>query len=280
MAKLYPQLILFGDSLLQGSCAIQSGFSLQAALQDHCMRRYDVVNRGMSGYNTSQCLKYLPSMFLAPGPNVAPIKIVIILLGANDAAINDPPMSFQGVDFEGYKENLTAIASHDIWKAHGAKIVLTTPPPLDEIRTGPADLEWGHKQPSRTSKRSQKYSQICRDVAKELGEEGEHEVVLVDLWRGVMDKAIEMCPEWKEKGIKDGPPYLGDPECGLQGGLGTLLSDGLHMNGEAYKVFADLLMPHVKPEWRELPPESREDYVFPDWQTAEWLEKDGPPKAK
>lgn len=40
---------------------------LTGVLED-CLRRYDVVNRGFSGYNTSQALKIFEDLFPEPGP--------------------------------------------------------------------------------------------------------------------------------------------------------------------------------------------------------------------
>ena len=93
----YPQLVLFGDSLFQGCSDIQDGFSFQGALQNRecqeavyaacghvltspfsdCMRRIDVVNRGFSGYNTSQSLKIIENVFPAPTPSGPKLEILV-----------------------------------------------------------------------------------------------------------------------------------------------------------------------------------------------------------
>lgn len=224
----------------------------------------DVINRGMSGYNTSQCLFQLPQAFLPPGPNVAPIAYVIILLGANDAVINGPTAN-QGIALSNYRDNLATIATHPIFTAHGASILIVTPPPLNEIHTSKLDLAWGHAAPIRTAKRSAAYSQAAREVAVQTG------ATVIDLWKGIMNRAVEMCPEWKDGKMK-GPPWLGDPDCGLQGGLKELLPDGLHMNGEAYQILASLILKHIHPEWASL--ENREGYIFEEWGMAPRLEKD------
>ena len=237
-----------------------------------------MVNRGLSGYNTSQALRLLPEIFSPPGPGVPKIDYLIVLFGANDAVI---PMetTHQGIDKDAYRRNLREIVTHDIFCAHKPKkILLVTPPPVDEIKTTPADKAWGHPLPCREAKRSAQYSQIAREVAAEVGEP----VVLVDLWKAIMEKAISMTPERNEF-HRSGSPYLGDPECGLQGGLDVLLPDGLHMNGDAYRAFADLVLPHMKPEYATLPPGNKSDYVWPDWRVMPWLEKDtqeqGPSKG-
>ena len=65
-------------------------------------------------------------------------------------------------------------------------------------------------------------------------------------------------------GVRGGP-WLGDPACGMRGGLAHLLPDGLHMSGDAYRVFFEALVPFVGAEWKGIAPEDRRGYVFPDW---------------
>lgn len=42
-----------------------------------CLRRYDVVNRGFSGYNTSQALKILENLFPEPGPGTPKMEYLV-----------------------------------------------------------------------------------------------------------------------------------------------------------------------------------------------------------
>lgn len=100
----YPQVVLFGDSLFEGCVEVQDGFSFFAALQKReqpssasqrtsqvtsiqdimltygtadCSRRFDVVNRGFSGYNTSQALKILEEVFPKPEPTGPKLKYLV-----------------------------------------------------------------------------------------------------------------------------------------------------------------------------------------------------------
>lgn len=41
------------------------------------MRRYDVVNRGFSGWNTANALKYLPDIFLPPSESGPQLKYIV-----------------------------------------------------------------------------------------------------------------------------------------------------------------------------------------------------------
>ncbi|KAI1173941.1 SGNH hydrolase [Nemania sp. FL0916] len=247
MAKPYNQIVLFGDSLFQGCSNVDQGFSFQGALQHLCMRGLDVVNRGLSGYNTKNALELLPLIFPPPSPANPRIEYLLVLLGANDACL-PVPTSSQGVPIDQYKENLIKIITHEHIKAHNPKILLVTPPPLDEIRSFVIDLANGHKEVVRKAAVSAQYSETVRQVAAEVPG-----VVLVDLQKALMEKAISMTPDYDPSG-----PPLGYPEGGKRGALEQLLPDGLHMSGEGYKVLFDIVKPHIT-----LP----EDYfVYPDWR--------------
>ncbi|RKU44182.1 hypothetical protein DL546_007138 [Coniochaeta pulveracea] len=258
MALPWPQVVLFGDSLFQQAAEVKDGFSFEAALQQQVLRRYDVVNRGLSGYNTSQALKHIDQIFTKPTEGGPKIKYLFVLLGANDACVK-MPTNQQHIPLDKYKENLTKIITHPLITAHNPKILLVTPPPIDEIHITKLDLAWGHQEATRKAKISATYSQAVRDVA------AEHPgTVLIDLCKAIMDVAIAKTPGFEPKtGVA-----LGDPESGLRGYLEHLLPDGLHMSGEAYRIFFDAVKGHIE-SWDE---ESREGYTLPDWQVAPKLE--------
>ncbi|KAF7547782.1 hypothetical protein G7Z17_g7483 [Cylindrodendrum hubeiense] len=239
MATTYPQLVLFGDSLFQHAVEILDGFSFQSALQTRFCRRIDVVNRGLSGWTSSHALKYVPDIF--PERN----------------GDSGPKMDYLHVPLETYKDNLTKIVNHPRITAHKPKILLVTPPPLDQIKVTGLNMAAGHSQAVRTSAISASYSEAARQVARE-----NPGVVSIDLWKAIMDKAIEMAPG----DYQAGGPWLGSPENGKQGGLDVLLPDGLHMAGKAYEVFYDTILPHIGQEWQSLGGDDRTGYVLPDWR--------------
>ena len=97
----------------------------------------------------------------------------------------------------------------------------------------------------------------------------EHSVGLIDLSKAVMDYAISKTPSFdRSKG------NLGDPETGERGHLKDLLSDGLHLSAEGYRVFYDVVKPHLGKEWEGTDDEKRVGYVLPDWKVAPWPEED------
>ncbi|KAK7422366.1 hypothetical protein QQX98_001645 [Neonectria punicea] len=257
MAATYPQIVLFGDSLFQHAVEILDGFSFQSALQQHLCRRLDVVNRGLSGWTSSHALQHVPDIFPERNGDAGPkMEYLVILLGANDAVIELPTTS-QHVAIETYRDNLTKIINHPRITAHKPTILLVTPPPLDQLKVRVLNMAAGHSQETRTSAISASYSEMARQVARE-----NPGVVLVDLWKAIMDKAIEMAPG----DYQAGGPWLGSPENGKPGGLEELLPDGLHMSGKAYRVFYDTIIPHIGKKWQGLAGDDRTGYILPDWR--------------
>ncbi|KAH9906386.1 SGNH hydrolase [Xylariomycetidae sp. FL2044] len=249
MAKPYKQVVLFGDSLFQGASEVLDGFSFQGALQHRCVRGLDVINRGFSGYNTKNALEILSQVFLPPSSSTPKIEYLLVLLGANDACL-PIPTNTQGIAIEEYEANLVKIITHEHVVAHRPMILLVTPPPLDEIRLTELDLQFGHKQVTRQAAVSAAYSEVVRKVAASVSG-----VTLIDLHKGIMDKAISMTPDYDTNG-----PPLGYPKGGNRGALKQLLPDGLHMSGDSYRVFFDLVQPHIGPFGDDFA-------VFPNWRT-------------
>ncbi|SPN98360.1 related to IAH1 Isoamyl acetate hydrolytic enzyme [Cephalotrichum gorgonifer] len=255
--KLYPQIVLFGDSLFQGAAASDDGYSFQGTLQSRYNRRYDVINRGLSGWTSSNALEYLPQIIPPASESTPRIEYIFILLGANDAVLK-LPWTKQHVPLATYEENLKKIVTHANITSHKPKIFIVTPPPLDEIHTTRRGRDQGDEEPFRDASVAAEYSETARKVAKEKG------VGLVDLYQALMDKAVELTPGFDASG-----PKLGTPKCGQQGGLKDLLYDGLHMTGEAYRVFYNLVVPLVEDEWASASDEDRKrQYLFPDWKVV------------
>lgn len=248
-----------------------------------CSRRYDVVNRGFSGYNTSQALKILEQVFPKPeagGPNLKYLvsltnhtiwgrgdgkhpqhtnpSLQVVLLGANDAALQQE-VDNQGVPLEEYKTNLRRIITHPHVTAHAPQVLVVTPPPLDEIRTTELDVP-KYGRGLRQTARSAAYSQAARDVAASVAG-----VKVVDLQRALLDVAAARTPGWD---AATQPPLGSSAAGGQRGYLETLLPDGLHLGGEAYRVFFGLVAAEIK-----LPGADAEGYVHPEWRRAPWLKE-------
>ncbi|EPE07268.1 gdsl lipase acylhydrolase family protein [Ophiostoma piceae UAMH 11346] len=261
MAKPYPQVVLFGDSLFQGATETQDGFSLQGALSAYGIRRFDIINRGLSGYNTSQALRVLPSVFPLPKASddayVPKIAYLVVLLGANDAAL-PATVDNQHIPLAEYKANLKSIITHPNILAHKPeKIIVVTPPPVDSIRLAEYEsLVSGQQQPvSRLARVSAEYSKAAREVGESVPG-----VQVVDLHKSLTDLAVARTPGYDPK---SGIP-LGDKES-KRGYLANLLTDGLHLSGEGYRVLWEELKPHLAPPSTD---DESGGWAYPSWRLA------------
>ena len=106
--------------------------------------------------------------------------------------------------------NLKAIAEHDDVAAHTPRIILITPPPVNEYKLEESDLLKGLTDPRRTAENTKKYADATVEVAKELG------IAVLDLWSIFMEKA----------GWKQGEPLIGSKKVARSDFLDSLLIDG------------------------------------------------------
>lgn len=172
------------------------------------------------------------------------------------------PTNKQHVPLDQYRVNLSAIVTHPVIVAHSPKIFIVTSPPLDQIRITELDLACGHPAATRQTKISATYSEAARQVAA-----AHPGVTLIDLHKALMDCAIAKTPGYDCTG-----PALGDPDGRQRGYLEHLLPDGLHLSGEAYQIFYDIIKPHLGSEWAGSNEDDRVGYTLPDWRLAPWLD--------
>ncbi|EGE81965.2 GDSL Lipase/Acylhydrolase [Blastomyces dermatitidis ATCC 18188] len=236
----YDQIILFGDSITQGSCDQGSGgFAFCPALQHDYIRRFDIINRGFSGYTSEQALAIFPCFF--PPVQKARVRLMTVFFGANDAVL---PGFQQHVPLNLYRENLIKILTHPLIKAHPeTNLLLLTPPPVNEYQFSPSDTDTdtdtdtgagadrdvdadvgtqpGALDPEpepepaspimRKASRTKQYADACREVGKKLN------VPVADIWTAFMTVA----------GWVDGQPLAGSREVPVNERLQALLSDGM-----------------------------------------------------
>jgi isoamyl acetate esterase len=236
-SKMYPQFVLLGDSITEGS-----SLTLAARLSQWYARRLDVINRGFGGYTSSMGLEVLQQFFPAqtsPSPAVPRVQLMTVFFGANDACVPGHP---QHVHLETYLANLKKILGYQAVKLHNTQVILVTPPPVDE---------WQLDGPDRTAKHTAKYAAAARELGAEL------QVPLLDLWTIFMHKA-----GWKEgwtgalPGSKDAPRNTV---------LGDLLSDGLHFTELGYNLMFDELVTLISQRLPDHVPEKL-PMIFPDWK--------------
>ncbi|KAK9936545.1 hypothetical protein M0R45_013381 [Rubus argutus] len=186
-----PKIYLFGDSITEESFG-DGGWG--ASLAHHFSRTVDVVLRGYSGYNTRWALKVLERAF--PGCDdggEAPLAVTVFF-GANDASLPDRYSAFQHVPLDEYKQNLRSIVSFLKKQWPTTRILLITPPPIDEDgRLQFPYVENPLNQPERTNEAAGAFAKACVAVARESG------LPVIDLWT-----KMQQFPGWQKDHLRDG----------------------------------------------------------------------------
>ena len=131
----------------------------------------------------------------------------MIFFGANDACL---PGQYQHVPLDQYCDTLKLLCLNPSIVAHNPKILLVTPPPVNEYQLTVRDASKGYTAPQRTAANTQIYADACRKVGEELG------LPVVDLWHAFMGKA----------GWKEGETLTGSRGAERSAILESLLMDG------------------------------------------------------
>lgn len=133
----------------------------------------------------------------------------MVFFGANDACLPGGSTG-QHVPLDLYKQNLKDILAHHSVMKQKPRLILVTPPPVNEYQLEESGLE-NVSETLRTAEQTKRYADACRDVGTELG------IAVVDLWSVFMAKS----------GWKQGQTLLGSKKAKRSEMIETLLSDGI-----------------------------------------------------
>ncbi|EMP42013.1 Isoamyl acetate-hydrolyzing esterase 1 like protein [Chelonia mydas] len=143
-------------------------------LAQKLVRKCDVLNRGLSGYNTRWANIVLPRL-ISKSSNVENTIAITIFFGANDSTLKDVN-SDQHIPLKEYADNLKSMIQYlksiDITED---KIILITPPPLYEPAWEKECIAKGDKL-NRFNSTTGEYAKACVQVASDCGTEA------LDLW--------------------------------------------------------------------------------------------------
>uniref|UniRef100_A0A673KVT0 Isoamyl acetate-hydrolyzing esterase 1 homolog n=1 Tax=Sinocyclocheilus rhinocerous TaxID=307959 RepID=A0A673KVT0_9TELE len=203
-------------------------------------RKCDVVNRGLSGYNTRWAKIVLPR--IVPISD-APIAAVTVFFGANDCAVEDKNPA-QHVPLQEFTDNLKDIVKYLLSiGVSNDKIIFITPPPLQEAAWEKECLLKGSAL-NRLNSVSGQYAQACVQAAGQSG------VDVLDLWTLMQ---------------KDGF----SPQ-----DFSVYLSDGLHLSDKGNQFVAEHLwtllerrvtdLPFILPYWGDVDPKCPESSLLCD----------------
>ncbi|KAH8554455.1 SGNH hydrolase-type esterase domain-containing protein [Umbelopsis sp. PMI_123] len=239
MNILYDQIVLFGDSLTQGSFETKyTGWA--ASLADAYQRRADVLNRGFSGYTSRWALPIFKQLLpeTLDESQRAKIRLMTVFFGANDAS---EPWGTQHVPIDEYADNLSKIVQGIQNYSSETRVIVIAPPPLNEVQWK-ARCEEGGGVLDRSNERAKAYSEAAKDVARK------HNVPYIDLWTEIMKLVTD-------SGSADEPTdFTGDKEHNRD--LSEFLYDGLHLGAAGCQVLFAALMQTIKLNFPELNPET------------------------
>lgn len=233
------QIILFGDSITQGSFEPGlDGFGQRLA---HAYaRKLDVINRGMSGYNAKWAWPVFRQQFPPPGAHV---RLLTIWLGANDACIPPSPQCHPIPDFV---QSMNQILDHAHATSPGTKIMLLTPPPFSAAYRE-ADL--ASRSPPLKLDRSFEHTRAYGEAIKELGKA--RQIPVLDVFRHI----------WEDAGKSEDK-------------MMEYFTDGLHLNRRGYEIVYREMIGLIQESYSELDPEKME-YIFVPWKDVDWANPEG-----
>ncbi|KAH9842412.1 SGNH hydrolase-type esterase domain-containing protein [Rhodofomes roseus] len=218
-------IVLLGDSITQDGW---SPYGFAQRLANAYVRKLDVINRGMSGYNTDWIIPVFEQCFAKQHDqqHLPKIRLMTIWLGANDAAL---PPSGQHVPLDRYAANLAHLAHlvsdpSSPYHAPHTKLLLITPPPINTHQWR-VTLRQGEppKELDRKFEVTAEYAERVRTVGRELG------VPVVDVWTRVWDAAGHV----EER-------------------LSEYLYDGLHLNEHGYALVYEEIIKAISENYPEL----------------------------
>ncbi|KAG8967050.1 hypothetical protein FRC03_010798 [Tulasnella sp. 419] len=236
----YDAIMLFGDSLTQGGW-VAGGFAQQLAYV--YARKLDIINRGLSGYNTEWSLAAFEHIFPKRTDNVPKIRLLTLWFGANDACLEPSPQYVTRDKFiQNLRQMISMVQSSDSEHySPDTRIILITPPPISETARA-ADLS--SRNPPIALDRSASNTKSFADAVIELGKE--LSLPVVDIY---------------------GP--ISEASGGTDDGLVPYLYDGLHLSAAGYKILYDALIKTIASEYPDLHYENL-PMVYRPWAQLDW----------
>ncbi|KAL6912642.1 hypothetical protein FSST1_010402 [Fusarium sambucinum] len=242
----YGQIVLFGDSIIEKSIAQGDKIPMTSWLQNEYLGKRDIINRGFSGYNTSQALKLLPHI-LPDRSSHTEIEIMVVLFGANDAGYGERKNGPNPhVPLDQYKDNMAKIINQV--KDNCSRVILVTPPPVEERLMAARVKEIEFEDMKWTNDHTGTYAEAIRELSSS------HKVPYLDLFQDI-SAAV---------GWKPGNPIPGSASEPESPEFRKLIIDGIHLGGPAYAIFQSGLMKVIEQNWPDQMPERLEP-VFPIW---------------
>ena len=262
--------VLLGDSITQQAYSQDPDDdgprgSLGPQLSNAYMRKLDIIDRGFSGYNTRQMRSVMPSVIRPYEHRPKTLRFLVIFLGANDARLPNTGEPAQHVPLDAYIKNMRGFVKATQQCMSSTKIILITPPPIDEPKTLLAGVAKGWPETEVVLQRKATVTALYARAVCELGTE--LNVPVVDIWGAMMSRAGYSM----EKPPEDEASFPGSREAPPNEVLRRFLSDGLHLSRKGYDLLYEELMAVVGRVWPDQLPQNL-PMVWPAWDDPDaWL---------
>ncbi|KAF8120078.1 SGNH hydrolase-type esterase domain-containing protein [Boletus edulis] len=218
-------ILLLGDSLAQGKFD-------RAGLADRLacvyVRKMDVINRGLGGYNTDWAIPVAEQVLAQQHEqhHVPRVQLLIIWFGANDAA---PPPNTRHVPRDRFKANFVHLVNMvrspaSAYYSPNTRVILITPPPVNT-----------HQRTDRSFADTESYAEAVKEVGAQVS------VPVADVWTEIWEAA-----GWDELACEQ------------------FLFDGLHLNAAGYEIVFNSIMKIIEERYPEIHYEKLQT-VFPHW---------------
>jgi len=223
-ATVQDVFMLFGDSITQSSWQPQG---LAQRLASVYVRKLDVINRGLSGYNTEWAIPVFERTFATRTEqhHVPKVRILTIWFGANDACIKPSPQHVPLPQFVANLKRLVNLVLSPTSSRYSPSthVILITPPPVNTYQRGAA---LASRNPPVELDRKFEVTREYAEAVKQVG--FDENVEVIDIWTGI----------WEAAG-KD------------ERALSKYLEDGLHLNAAGYDIVYQALMEKIEEKYRE-----------------------------
>ncbi|KAF9348642.1 hypothetical protein BGX26_012972 [Mortierella sp. AD094] len=196
---LFGKIVVLADSIsTYGYTHVTHGWL--GSLSDEWAGRADVALRGFPGYNTHWIKSIFPDLLHqeSKSVNVAPVKLVVIALGTDDASF---PNTRQHVSLEAYKENLRSLISSIRYPespnySPDTQVILVTPAPVHDTMWE-ASLTAVNKTLDRSNSVTKEYADACVQVGDEL------QLPVVNIWHDIQCQVEGTCQLHESDKLED-----------------------------------------------------------------------------
>ncbi|KAJ2553744.1 isoamyl acetate-hydrolyzing esterase [Coemansia sp. RSA 1797] len=265
----YDTLLALGDSVTQRGYDPNTGGFL-ARLADLYQRQMDIMNRGLSGYNSLRALKIVQTILpktrppftkrsafppalsqwirptstasmwqhrgILPGDEKR-LQMLFIFIGANDARL---PSKTDSSTLEEYQANLHAIISllrdpDSEYYSPKTRILIITPPPIGELMIQSYTPTFA-ADPFVFNNRTRLFAEMAKQVAREAG------VPSIDLYSEIENRVREEQATGTWSSTYDG--------------YDNYLVDGVHLNNKGNMLLFNLIITTFQAVWPEMLPKT------------------------